>query len=108
MAKLIGSGFGNILHVTETMSWRENYLISNQLWLQIFVNYGYLGVAVMLVWMAKIVIASPKRSRSIKILLFIFLQFHNALFLPALWVIIALIGVIDHKERGTRCSRPTL
>lgn len=100
--KIFGSGFGDILHVTETMTWRENYLVSNQLWLQIFVNYGYLGVAIMLAWAVKVVVTSPRRTRTIKILLFVLLQFHNALFLPAFWVIVALIKVVDHTEKGRR------
>jgi len=98
--KFIGSGFGNISHYTESMTWRENYFFSNQLWLQVYVNFGLLGIFLMIFWMIRVLKSSPKKSRRLKLLLFILLQLHNAFMQPSFWVLLALIFALDDKLEG--------
>lgn len=95
--KLIGSGFGNIYHVTSSMTWRENYFVSNQLWLHVYVNFGYVGVVAMLIWSIKVIALSPRKSLPIKALLFISLQIHNSMLLPSFWILVALVVTADNK-----------
>lgn len=98
--RILGSGFGNIYHLTESMPWRDNYYVSNQLWLQVYINYGYAGLFLMLLYIFKIIISSPQKTRRIKLLLIFALQFHNSILMPSFWVLVALILFIDKRSEG--------
>lgn len=104
-----GSGFGPISKYTGSMSWRESYPVSNQLWLQVFANFGFLGIALFIVASLFFVLASKGLvARSFIIAILFALQFHNfsqkPLFGPVFFLALHFIQCQNKKNSIRRAG----
>jgi hypothetical protein len=73
-----GAGFGPIDRYTLNMTWRENYPVSNQLWLQVLANFGFFGLTIFILLSVFFLYSASNAPTRLAIFAFMFsLQLHN-------------------------------
>jgi hypothetical protein len=81
---LMGIGFGDILPVTSGMSWRDDYTVSNQLWLQVLINFGLLGSICIWFWIFSWIRLLRGWQKTHFIAVLLYAQLHNNFLMPSL------------------------
>jgi len=87
---IFGVGYGDLNTYTESMSWREEYPVVNQMWLQILGMSGISGIIFWLFIIFKLAINLKGFYRYFVLLFVLLMQLHNSMFMPIPYIAFAL------------------